>query len=899
MGEDQPEIPSDRSEPRVQTIGDFELLARLGQGGMGTVYKARQRSLDRIVALKLLPPALAQDAAFIERFQREARASAKLNHPNIVQGINVGRDATTGQWYFAMELVEGPTLKKVLAAEKKIDEPRVIDIARDIAQALDCAHRNGFVHRDIKPDNILLAPDGTAKLADLGLARRVDGGGDDATLTGAGLALGTPAYMSPEQIRSERDKVDIRSDIYSLGATLFHLLTGRPPYTGPSSAVILSNHLTQKVPLAHQVEPGVSERLSRLIAQMMQKEREGRLRSPAALLAALEKLNAPDRGAPRRSAVPAPATDTHERASRIPEQKGISRGVLVCAVAGGVVLLGAILLVAFRSPPANEKSAHPTSVTKTPSAPPQPQPAIPPVAAPSVVTPESAAPKIINVREELAQSGLIELKKRQTQEPLDVAVVRKLYEEFVGRYGSTQAGKEAAEILRALPAAPPAPAPVTKTETPPVATDLPATPVPAPPETTPPATPEALAACSEVIAETHALLRTQQFGVARDALAKARAKPELASLHTELDRESQCVGLAEAAVRAALDGAAQLAKEKPAFSFVKTDGKEIKTGAGTKNHVGRVRDETIEIEQDLGGGTATLWIPLTQLTPRTVYGLARLALQDSSESRVKLAAWGLVALSSGSDEPSGQELLRLLDGAAPADLAEHLGARVKSFEREAEVGPALKRVDPLLKEKRWEAALEALRQLKQTYAGTVALKKLLPEFEQRWAQADGELHPLKPGLWCSIWTADYSKKLLARVDSNLSQNFAAGSPDPTVPNDWFNMRLAGILRVEREGKYVFSLYADDYLALYIDGKLLGEAGTPWVKSAVGATLQLGKEIEVALTKGDHEVKIEFKEALGNAAFTLRWTPPGGPPVVLPVDVLWHDPRKTESYERAP
>ncbi len=255
---------------------------------MGAVFKARQISLDRTVALKVLPPAIAKDKNFIERFQREARASAILNHPNIVQGIDVGHDQDL--WYFAMEFVDGPTLNEVLKKELKLPQDRVLKIGRDMALALVCAEKKNIVHRDIKPDNILITSRGETKLADLGLAKKTSADEDDASLTQSGKAIGTPHYMPPEQIRGELDKLDIRSDIYSLGATLFHLLTGQTPFMGKTGAEIMAKHLTEKPPFAHRVSKGVSEPLSRLVARMMEKEKENRVQSAEELVGAFEAL---------------------------------------------------------------------------------------------------------------------------------------------------------------------------------------------------------------------------------------------------------------------------------------------------------------------------------------------------------------------------------------------------------------------------------------------------------------------------------------------------------------------------------------------------------------------------------------------------------------------------------
>ena len=355
-----------KKEGALKELGGFELIEKIGQGGMGSVFKARQISLDRIVALKVLPPSVAKDARFIERFQREARACAKLNHPNIVQGVDVGKDAASGVWYFAMELVDGPSALKLLKSQRVLPEERALEIAQDIARALECAASHGIVHRDIKPDNILLTALGEAKLADLGLAKQVN---DDATLTQSGQAVGTPYYMAPEQIRGRAGEIDIRTDIYALGGTLFHLVTGQAPFTGETSAVIMSKHLTTAAPKAHSVNPAVSEACSKLIEQMMQKERERRVQSPAELLQRIERILHGEKTTKSfGNAV------TGRRKKEI-VQTPPNRTPLILAGVGALVLLVVVVIVVVsgssvrpESKPAADAREKPAQVAATPAA---------------------------------------------------------------------------------------------------------------------------------------------------------------------------------------------------------------------------------------------------------------------------------------------------------------------------------------------------------------------------------------------------------------------------------------------------------------------------------------------------------------------------------------------------
>jgi serine/threonine protein kinase len=274
-------IPSDTRVQPVPSVAGYEVLEVLGRGSMATVYKARQLSLDRIVALKVLHPALAQNPGYARRFEREALASARLSHPNIVAAFDVGEDH--GVRYLVMEFVAGRTVAQLLS-DGPLAERRAAGIVLQVARALDHGHRGGLVHRDVKPANILVTREGVAKLGDLGLAKEVQA---DGSQTDEGIAMGTPFYVSPEQARGEK-RVDIRTDIYGLGATFFHMVTGRVPYPGANPAVVMTRHLNEPVPEPDEVNPSLSRAVSQIIEKMMAKEREGRYQSPAELMAELQ-----------------------------------------------------------------------------------------------------------------------------------------------------------------------------------------------------------------------------------------------------------------------------------------------------------------------------------------------------------------------------------------------------------------------------------------------------------------------------------------------------------------------------------------------------------------------------------------------------------------------------------
>lgn len=274
----------ERAMRGATVIGGFEILEKVGQGGMGAVFRARQINMDRVVALKILPPHLAKDQAFKQRFLREARLSAKLNHLNIINGIDCGEAG--GYTFFAMEFVDGYSVHKLLRDRKPIELEECYRIVRQIADALVYANKNGLVHRDIKPDNIMIAQGGTAKLCDLGLAKKEESS-EEASLTQSGQAVGTPHYIAPEQARGLTN-VDTRADLYSLGATFYHMLTGRPPFDGTSSAVIMAKHLTEEAPSVCQLNPEVPETWGQVVSKMMAKAPEDRYANPEELIADLE-----------------------------------------------------------------------------------------------------------------------------------------------------------------------------------------------------------------------------------------------------------------------------------------------------------------------------------------------------------------------------------------------------------------------------------------------------------------------------------------------------------------------------------------------------------------------------------------------------------------------------------
>lgn len=250
-------------------IADFIILEELGRGGMGIVYLAHQISLDRPAAVKILADNFANNAEFVVNFIKEARAAAKLNHPHIVQAYAVGEDE--GVFFFAMEHIDGETMKQVLRRDKVINVEKCITIIQQISEALDYAWKEAkLIHRDIKPDNIMLTKNGRAKLADLGLSK-VAGDPDDAD---SDEVMGTPQYISPEHLTGA--PMDGRSDIYSLGATFYHLITGRFPFEGRTATEIARKHLEEPLIAPHLVNPEIPIAVGQIIEKMMAKNIKSR-----------------------------------------------------------------------------------------------------------------------------------------------------------------------------------------------------------------------------------------------------------------------------------------------------------------------------------------------------------------------------------------------------------------------------------------------------------------------------------------------------------------------------------------------------------------------------------------------------------------------------------------------
>jgi len=273
------------SKTAAQKIPGYQILGKIGAGAMAIVYKARQLSLNRIVAIKILPKRFSENQEYVERFYKEGQAAGKLNHNNIVQAVDVGEAG--GYHYFVMEMVEGKTLYDDLSKGKVFGEQEAIDVIIQVAKALRHAHGQVLIHRDVKPKNIMINQEGVVKLADMGLARETTD--IEAAKTEKGKAYGTPYYIAPEQIRGEMD-IDERADIYGLGATFYHLVTGRVPFMADDPVEVMKRHLRDELVPPDHINTALSAGVSEVIEVMMAKNKNDRYRNVDELLIDLEAV---------------------------------------------------------------------------------------------------------------------------------------------------------------------------------------------------------------------------------------------------------------------------------------------------------------------------------------------------------------------------------------------------------------------------------------------------------------------------------------------------------------------------------------------------------------------------------------------------------------------------------
>jgi serine/threonine-protein kinase len=371
----------DPDDPLIgKELGHCTLQRKLGQGGMGAVYLAHHPGLNKAVAIKVLPGDLAGTPEFRERFIREARLAARLEHPNVVQVHDVGDEQ--GVHYISMQFIEGKSLDAVLRERKKLTVGEALSTTKRVAAALAAAAKLGIVHRDIKPHNILISKDGVVKVADFGLAKDEDA---NRSISEPGVVMGTPYYMSPEQAKGE--KVDHRGDLYSLGATLYHMLTGKRLFDGGTPVTIVMKQASAEEPIpARQLEPSIPPAVDAFLSKLLQKDPARRFQTADEVLRALDALKQPGGTLPPEAR---PASPPHRKAAVVALPIA---GILVFGIVVGLLLGRSGKPAPPPEPPAPRPEAAPVAkapekpVEKPPEKPPEkpadPKPAPAPAAAP-------------------------------------------------------------------------------------------------------------------------------------------------------------------------------------------------------------------------------------------------------------------------------------------------------------------------------------------------------------------------------------------------------------------------------------------------------------------------------------------------------------------------------------
>ena len=371
-----------RRDPLLdRVLGDFEIQELVGRGGMGSVYKGRQKSLDRLVAIKTLSRSLAGNKAFVARFYREARNAATLSHPNLVGVYAVGE--ADGTHYIAMEFIEGEGLNAVLSRDGPLAPEEALGALKQVCSGLAAAHEMGIIHRDIKPSNLMRDPSGRVHVTDFGLAKRTEG---DVSVTQTGQALGTPLYIAPEA--ASGGPPDPRSDLYSLAATFYHLIAGRPPFQGGTFTELVIQHVNETPPALAELVPGLDRRLARIIDRLLRKNPAARHASARELLAELEalgplKTGTRPAGMARTSAdaaTPPTMVSRHARTETRPggvprarrqRGRGAPVGPLVAVVVGVALLVAcvAVWLAGRKSKPRRQVVATPPTTPASVPAP--------------------------------------------------------------------------------------------------------------------------------------------------------------------------------------------------------------------------------------------------------------------------------------------------------------------------------------------------------------------------------------------------------------------------------------------------------------------------------------------------------------------------------------------------
>ena len=448
---------------KVRRLGNFEIHEKVGQGAMGVVFKARQITMDRTVAVKILAPKYANDPVFIERFVKEARAAGQFSHENIVSALDVGY--LEPYHYFAMEYVEGRTLRKLIEEQQFLPEKEALNYTLQIARGLEHALLKNILHRDVKPENIIVTPQGVAKLLDMGLACAVGASAEDEAPHSnkddkkSRQAAGTPHYISPEAAKGE--DLDTRADIYSLGCTLYQMLTGETPYKGSNSRAVMAQHVTGEFPDAKQKRADLSAPVAHVLLLMTSKDRAERYADPTALIEDLDLLLAgrtPKHAAPLRNSGPRSTasgprktvpgertgsqTPTPLQAGNRPGLRSASNTSLKIGVAvAALVVLGFVVVLLLSGKGGDQRSAQPL---RGPEEDPKHR-----AGAPEQKVVVRSKPSTGPTRTDLAREALVAAQKLLQERPDDHAALLAAFERAKDLAANTEVAPAAAEAWHA------------------------------------------------------------------------------------------------------------------------------------------------------------------------------------------------------------------------------------------------------------------------------------------------------------------------------------------------------------------------------------------------------------------------------------------------------------------
>jgi len=349
------ETPDASKPSSIKQVGEYRVEEKLGKGGMAIVFRAVNEQTGQVVALKVLPPKHARNPGFTQRFIREVHSASRLSHANVVAAFEAGQ-SPEGYLYFAMEYVDGESLRWRVKRHGPLSEQDALATMLNVAYGLAHAEEAGLVHRDLKPDNILLASDGAPKIADFGLAKAPD----DPTITQMGSVIGSPAFMSPEQAKGEINP-DIRSDVYSLGATFYYILLGRPPFQGETAGAMIAQHISEPAPLVHEQDPSISENTSRVIEKMLAKAPSARYQNTSELIEDLDLLYRGETPKAAQSGLPDLSVSSERRRAAAAERQQRKPGPPIALAVGlAAVLVVAIGLAAITLSRKRPKTGTPT-----------------------------------------------------------------------------------------------------------------------------------------------------------------------------------------------------------------------------------------------------------------------------------------------------------------------------------------------------------------------------------------------------------------------------------------------------------------------------------------------------------------------------------------------------------